>query len=142
MDLVALSGRILFSLLFIGSAFGGHFGATDAMAGYGESRGLKGARALVLLSGAQLAAGGLMVLLGIWVDLGALLIALFTLAAAFLIHHFWTDQDPMTRQMEMTQFMKDIALTGGALILFVLYSVFGGELGYQIVDPLFSLSLG
>jgi len=40
-----------------------------------------------------------MVLLGIWVDLGALLIAAFTLAAALLIHHFWTDQEPMTRQM-------------------------------------------
>ena len=98
-DLVALIGRILFSLLFLGSAFGGHFGATDATAGYAESRGLKGARMLVLLTGAQLAAGGLMVLLGIWVDLGALLIAAFTLAAALLIHHFWTDQEPMTRQM-------------------------------------------
>jgi uncharacterized membrane protein YphA (DoxX/SURF4 family) len=140
-DLVALIGRILFSLLFLGSAFGGHFGATDATAGYAESRGLKGARMLVLLTGAQLAAGGLMVLLGIWADLGALLIAAFTLAAAFLIHHFWTDQDPMVRQMEMTQFMKDIALTGAALLVFVLYAVFGDELGFQIVDPLFDLSL-
>ena len=140
MDVVALIGRILFSLLFLGSGFAGHFGATAAMAGYGESRGLKNARFLVLLSGVQIAAGGLMVLLGIWVDLGALLIAVFTLAAAFLIHHFWTDQDPMQRQMEMTQFMKDIALTGGALILFVLYAGFGDELGFQIVDPLWSLS--
>jgi hypothetical protein len=71
-------------------------------------------------------------------DLGALLIAAFTLRTAFLIHHFWTDQEPMSRQM--TQFIKDIALTGGALILFVLYSIFGGELDYQIVDPLFSLT--
>ncbi len=82
-----------------------------------------------------------MVLLGIWVDLGALLIALFTIFAAFLIHHFWTDQDPMSGQIEMTQIMKDVALTGGALILFVLYSVLGDDLGYQIVAPLFDLSL-
>lgn len=142
MDLVALIGRILFSLLFLGSAFGGHFGATDATAGYAGSRGLKGARFLVLLTGVQLAAGGLMVLLGAWVDLGALLIAAFTLPTAFLIHHFWTDQDPMSRQMEMTQFMKDIALSGAALILFVLYAVFGDELGFQMVGPLFDLSLG
>ena len=58
MDLVALIGRILFSLLFLGSAFDGHFGATDASAGYAESRGLKGARMLVLLTGAQLAPEG------------------------------------------------------------------------------------
>ena len=53
MDLVALIGRILFGLLFLGSAFGGHFGATYATAGYAESRGLKGARMLVLLTGAN-----------------------------------------------------------------------------------------
>jgi uncharacterized membrane protein YphA (DoxX/SURF4 family) len=101
-DLAAPIGRILSSLLLLGSAFGGHFGATDATAGYAESRGVKGARMLVLLSGAQLAAGGLMVLLGTSADLGALLIAAFTLPTAFLIHHCWTDQDRMTQQMEMT----------------------------------------
>jgi uncharacterized membrane protein YphA (DoxX/SURF4 family) len=105
-DLAAPIGRILSSLLFLGSAFGGHFGATDATAGYAESRGVKGARMLVLLSGAQLAAGALMVLLGTSADLGALRNAAFTLPTAFLIHHFWTDQDPMTQQMEMTQFMR------------------------------------
>jgi uncharacterized membrane protein YphA (DoxX/SURF4 family) len=68
-DVVVLVRRILFALLIIGSAFGGHFGATAAAAGYAESRGLRSARFLVLLTGAQLAPGGLMVLLGIWVDL-------------------------------------------------------------------------
>jgi hypothetical protein len=47
----------------------------------------------------------------------------------------------MQRQMEMTQFMKDIALTGGALILFGLYALFGDVLGFQIVGPLSDLSL-
>jgi hypothetical protein len=109
-DAVALIGRILFSLLFLGSAFGGQFGATAATAGYGD---LEDCRAL-----------------GSW---SCSLVA----ASSSII-----SGPTRTRcsGMEMTQFMKDISLAGAALILFVLYAVFGDELGYQIADPLWSLS--
>jgi uncharacterized membrane protein YphA (DoxX/SURF4 family) len=138
MDVLFLVGRILYSLIFLSSAYS-HLTKTDAMAGYAESRGVRPGRPWVLISGVQILVGGLLVLLGIWIDLGAILLALFTLAAAVFMHGFWRDKDPMTRQMEMIQFSKDLALCGGALILLYLAWEFGDGLGLTITDPLFDV---
>ena len=83
--------------------------------------------------------GGLSVLLGVWMDVGAILLALFTLSAALLMHRFWPEKDPMTRQLEMTQFMKDIALTGASLILLFLVWELGDATPLTITDPLFDV---
>jgi uncharacterized membrane protein YphA (DoxX/SURF4 family) len=136
MDVVALIGRILFVLLFLGSAFG-HFTQADAMAGYAASRGLPQPKLAVLASGALMLVGALMVLLGIWMDLGALLLVIFLLPTAFLMHPFWKETDPMAKQNEMISFQKDISLAGAALLIFGLYAGPGAELGITITDPLF-----
>lgn len=136
MDVVFLVGRILFSALFIGAGIA-HLTDKGAMAGFAESRGVEPARPAVAVSGAMILVGGILVLLGVWVDLGAILIGLFTLSAAVLMHAFWRDGDPQVRQGEMVQFQKDLALTGGALILLYLTWAQGGELGLSLTDPLF-----
>jgi len=138
MDVVFLVGRILFSLLFLNSAVG-HLTQTDAMAGYAESRGVRPARPAVLVSGVQILVGGLLVLLGIWIDLGAILLALFTFSAAVLMHGFWREKEPMARQTEMVQFLKDIALCGASLILLYLAWELEGDMGLTITDPLFGV---
>lgn len=139
MDIIVLVGRILFALIAVGAAFGGHFGATADTAAYGESRGLKNARFWVLASGAWLLVAGLMVILGIYPDLGALMFGFFTLVTAFVVHHFWTDDDPMVRNGEMSSFMKNLSITGGALVAFA-YFVTVGEAGpFQITANLIDL---
>jgi putative oxidoreductase len=136
MDVVALIGRILFAALFLGSAFG-HFSQSEAMAGYAKSRGVPQARLAVLGSGALILVGGLMVLLGVWMDLGALLLVIFLVPTAVLMHPFWKETDPMAKQNEMVSFNKDIALAGAALLVLALYAGPGAELGITITDPLF-----
>lgn len=136
MDVVALIGRILFALLFLGSAFG-HFTQSEAMAGYASSRGVPMAKVSVLASGALILAGGLMVLLGVWLDLGALFLVLFLVPTAVLMHPFWKETDPTAKQMEMIHFNKDIGLAGAALIIFALYAGYGDDLGITITGPLF-----
>jgi putative oxidoreductase len=136
MDVVALIGRILFAALFIGSAFG-HLTQSEAMAGYASSRGVPQAKLAVLGSGVLILIGGLLVLLGIWMDLGALLLVIFLLPTAVLMHPFWKETDPMAKQNEMVAFNKDVALAGAALLLFALYAGYGAELGITITDPLF-----
>lgn len=136
MDVVALIGRILFALLFIGSAFG-HLTQTDAMAGYAGSRGVPMPKVSVLVSGVLILVGGLLVLLGIWIDLGALLLVVFLVPTAVLMHPFWKETDPMAKQTEMVSFNKDIALAGASLIIFALYSGYGADLGITITGPLF-----
>ena len=136
MDVVALIGRILFALLFLGSAFG-HLTQTDAMAGYAASRGLPQPKLAVLGSGVLILVGGLLVLLGIWIDLGALLLVIFLLPTAFLMHPFWKETDAMAKQNEMVSFQKDVALAGAALLILSLYAGYGSELGITITGPLF-----
>ncbi len=139
MDILVLIGRILFVLIALGSALGGHFGSLDATTGYAESRGYKNARFWVLASGVWLLLSGVSVLFGIFPDLGALMFAVFALAAAFTVHHFWTDEDPMTKQMEQAQFMKNLAIAGGGLIAFAYFVTVGDAAAFQVTGPLFDL---
>ncbi len=135
MDAVLVIGRILFGMLFVTSAIGGHFMATDAMVGYAEMRGMKPGRPLVLLSGLGLLAGGLGIILGIWIDLAALTLAVLMFVTAFGIHHFWTDSGE-ARQMDMVQFQKDVSLGGAALWIFAAYA--GADASsFLLTDPLF-----
>jgi len=136
MDIVLLVGRILFVLLFIGSGFN-HIANREAMAGYSRQMGLPAPELLVPLTGVQLLVGSVMVLLGIWPDLGALLLALFLLPTAFIMHAFWKIDDPQARQGDMIHFQKDVALLGASLIAFVLFQQYGNDLGLLITGPLF-----
>lgn len=136
MDVVALIGRILFVVLFLGSAFG-HFTQSAAMAGYAQSKGVPAAKVAVLVSGVVMLVGALMVLLGLWGDLGALLLVIFLLPTAFLMHAFWKETDAQTKQLEMIQFQKDLALAGASLFIFAVWAKFGEDLGITITGPLF-----
>jgi putative oxidoreductase len=137
MDVIVLIGRILFVALFLNSAVG-HVTHRRNMAGFASSRGLPAAEFLVVASGALLAAGGLMVLFGIWPDLGALLLVTFLVPTALLMHPFWKEADAQARQLEMIQFMKDVSLAGAALMLFGFFA-HTEDLGLTITGPLFNL---
>ncbi|EKX68591.1 DoxX family protein [Streptomyces ipomoeae] len=138
MDILVLIGRILFSALFLGSAFG-HLTQTKAMAGYVSSRGIPAAPAAVIGSGGLILVGGLSVLLGVWADLGALLLVVFLVPTAVLMHAFWKETDPQARQMETVQFQKDMALAGAALMLLGFVAHAGDDLGLTLTGPLFDL---
>jgi putative oxidoreductase len=137
MDVIVLLGRILLAALFLGSAIG-HLTQTPAMSGYAQSKGVPAARAAVVVSGVLILLGALMVLLGIWADLGALFLFIFLIPTALLMHAFWKETDPQARQMEMIQFQKDIALAGGSLLALALFASAGDTIGLTITDPLFN----
>jgi putative oxidoreductase len=60
--------------------------------------------------------GGLFVLLGIQVRLGAILLILFLIPLTVIMHAFWMYHGSM-REMEMMMFLKNISLVGGLFIL-------------------------
>lgn len=136
MDVVALVGRILFAILFLGSGFA-HLTKAEAMSGYAASKGVPQAKLATLASGVLIIVGGLMVLLGVWIDLGALLLFVFLVPTAVLMHAFWKETDPQSKQLEMISFQKDIALGGAALLIMALYAQLGDGLGLTITGPLF-----
>lgn len=139
MDLIVLIGRILFAALFLGSALG-HFTQTEAMTGFAKARGVPFARPAVILGGVLLLFGGLSILFGVWPDLGALALVVFLVPTALLMHGFWKETDPLSRQMEMIQFQKDLGLAGAALMLFAFFAYVGDDLGLTLTGPAFHLS--
>ena len=140
MDVIILIGRILFGGFFLMSGIN-HFTKLEAMTGYAKYKKLPAAKLGVLLSGLMLVLGGIYIILGFYTDLGLLLIAIFLVLAAVIFHNFWKETDATAKQNEMLAFMKDIALAGGALILFALVVKHGAELdfGWVISDENFSL---
>lgn len=141
MSLVILVGRILFGLIFVGAGAAGHLQAVDQTAEYAEQRGVPNAKLLTQISGVLILAGGVGVILGVWADLAALGLVAYSLIAAFMIHHFWTDTDEMTKTVEMSMFMKNLSIAGGGLILFGFLAAAGSAVDFMITDPLFSFDL-
>jgi putative oxidoreductase len=111
---VVLLGRLLFALIFL-MAGANHFsGQTIA---YAASQGVPMASIAVPLSGVLSLLGGLSILLGYRVRIGAWLIALFLVGVTPMMHNFWTVTDPMMHQMQMVMFMKNVSMLGGALLI-------------------------
>jgi len=139
-SVVVLIARILYAMIFIGSGSAGHMMQTEGTAAYAESRGVPNSRLLTQLSGVLIFLGGLAIVLGVWIDIAALGLAVYSLITGIMVHHFWTDSDPEVQQMEMSMFMKNLAITGGGLAIFALAATAGSELGLTLTGPIFSLN--
>ena len=112
-NLVVL-GRILFSLIFLGTIMS-HF--TGGAASYAEAKGVPFAFFLVPLSGLIAITGGLSIAFGYKAKTGAWLIVIFLIPVTLMMHAFWKETDTMQVQMQMTNFMKNISMLGAALLI-------------------------
>ena len=99
-----------------------HFLNAEEMTGYAEFKGIPAPKASVLLSGGLLVFGGLSVVTGVFPAIGAGALAVFLVVSAITMHDFW-DADGEEAQTEMTQFLKNIGLTAGALAFLALSGV-------------------
>lgn len=138
MDVVFLIARILFSAIFLLSAVG-HFTQADAMAQYAAYKKAPGGKFGVILTGVLLALGGLSILLGVFGELGSLLIVAALLPITFFMHAFWKETDPQAKQTEQISFNKNVALIGAALAFFVLFATPAVNIGITITRNLISI---
>ena len=111
---ITLTGRILFSGIFIMSGFL-HFSQQEAA--YAAQSGVPMAGLLVPASGVLALAGGLSILLGYRAKIGAWLLVLFLVPVTLMMHNFWAAKDPMMAQMQMAMFLKNMTMLGGALLI-------------------------
>ena len=117
--LIIVAGRALFAFIFIlASPRQFQAAAVNAAARHGVPM----AQILVPLSGVLAGLGGLSILLGYRAKIGAWLIAIFLLAVTPVMHNFWAIADPAMAQAQMVNFMKNVAMLGGALLI----TQFGG----------------
>jgi putative oxidoreductase len=107
-DVALLAGRALLALMFVmagWSKIGGYTGTQ----GYMEAMGVPGFM-LPLVILLELG-GGLAVVLGLFTRSLSVLLAGFTLMAAFIFHY------QPAEQMQMLMFMKNVSVAGGFLAL-------------------------
>jgi putative oxidoreductase len=111
---LALAGRQCLSMIFI-IASAGHF--TSGTITSAAQHGVPMAGLLVPLSGLIALVGGLSVLFGYQARLGAWLLVLFLVPVTLMMHNFWGVSNPAIAQIELTNFMRNVLLLGGALTI-------------------------
>jgi putative oxidoreductase len=131
MDVVDLVGRVLFALLFLDNGWA-HVAKRAQMVPFGRAIGAPIAHISVPLTGVMMIVGGVLVALGIWADLGALLLVVFLPAAGYLGHAYWRETDPMMRAAQKAQFWKNLSLAGAALFILYAFQQFGDQIGLTL----------
>jgi len=110
-------GRILLSLIFLVSGFSKITGWSAGQA-FIASKGLP--LPALMLAGAIVVelAAGILLLIGFKARWAALALSLYLVPVTLLFHNFWSFAGP-ERQMQMINFLKNLALMGGLLQVFV-----------------------
>ena len=107
---IELAGRLLLGHIFLLAGIN-KISAYQGTSGYMEAMGVPGMLlplVIILETG-----GGLALIIGLWTRWAALALAGFTVIAAILFHADFTDQT------QMILFMKNWAITGGLLLVYV-----------------------
>jgi uncharacterized membrane protein YphA (DoxX/SURF4 family) len=110
-----LVGRAIFGGYFLYNGIN-HFLEKDQLSGYASAKGVPSANLAVQASGALMVLGGLSLLTGYKPKLGSALITTFLAGVTPSMHRFWSEENPQQKQMEMINFLKNVALVGGAML--------------------------
>ena len=112
---LAVFGRILMASVFLPAGLGKVTAAT-ATASYLVAGGLPNSPALAMAVGAFEVVAGVMLVVGFKVRWAAWALAIFTVIASVLYHHFWSA--PLDQQLtQQLLFTKNIGLVGGLLFV-------------------------
>ncbi len=111
-----LLGRIIFVLPLAMMGMG-HFFMYKSMLPYAESKKLPMANISVLVSGGVLVLGLLGFIFNFQTKIAGWLVVAFLLGAAFFMHAFWKEEDFNMKNIEMSQFMKNMALAGATIAM-------------------------
>ena len=128
MEIAFLIGRIVLGAyyVFMGS---NHFMQLDMLSGYAGSKGVPAPKVAVAGSGLLLLLGGLSILVGYQPYIGAILVVVFLVPVAFKMHNFWAVEDEQMKMVEMTNFLKNIALAASALMFLLIPTPWPFSLG-------------
>jgi putative oxidoreductase len=115
--LLTVAARTMLALIFLMSALGNKIPNFSGIAGYMAGEGVPAPQILLAGAIAFLLVGSASLILGYKARLGAGLLFVFLVLAAYYFHDFWTFADAAERQQQTIQFMKNLALMGGMLFV-------------------------
>jgi putative oxidoreductase len=109
------AGRALLGALFFISGINKVLGFSY-VAGWMASSGVPAANLLLAITIAIEVLGGLLLITGYKARLSAIVIALFLVPVTLVFHAFW-NADAANFQNQLTQFLKNVAILGGMLLV-------------------------
>ena len=110
-----LTGRILLSLIFVLSSLS-KLSGWEETAGYMAYAGMSMIPLFLVTAIAIELLGGLSILLGFKVKIGAAALVLFLIPVSIIFHDFWT-LEGMEAQLQKAMFMKNLSIMGGLSLL-------------------------
>jgi putative oxidoreductase len=128
-DVVLLLARILLGAIFVISGWGKLMGLSAFAAGL-QRNGVPAPDVMAVVGACVEFFGGVAIVLGLWSHFVALLMVAFAIVATLISHRFW-EFEGAQRVAQQTNFMKNLAIMGGFLVL----SVAGG--GRLALDAVF-----
>ncbi len=99
-----------------------HLKNLKMLTGYAQSKKVPMPSLAVSLTGLMMIIGGLGILLGVYIELSVLLLAVFLFVTSIQMHQYWKVSDQMTRMGEEINFKKNMALLGAVLMLLAIPS--------------------
>src|SRR5207249_3949387 len=84
---------------------------------YAASHGVFMPGLLVPVAGVMAILGGISIVLGFKAKLGGWLLVAFLVPVTLVMHNFWKIDDLREHQMQLTMFMKNTSMLGGALLI-------------------------
>ena len=135
---IELIGRLLFGAYFVYTGAGFHIPKSAMAEDYARSVGFPAPLLAGWPTGLWMTAGGLSIGLGIWPDIGALMIAAFAIPAMWYFHRFWEVDDPTMKQFQQGYFGRNVIIVGACLVMFAFFAAAGDALRYTITGPAFT----
>ncbi len=114
---LALVGRLLIVAIFLLAAVGRMILNFSETAADMTAMGVPVPKVTLVGAILFLIAGGLSVAAGFKARIGATLLLIFLLLATYYFHDFWTMEDPVAKQEQMIQFMKNTSMMGAMLLI-------------------------
>jgi putative oxidoreductase len=135
--LIVLLGRLLFAIYFGAVAGVAHIRRSEGMEGYAKGAGFPIPAIAGWPVGIWLIVGAISLGLGIWPDVGALMIAAFLLTAASFFHRYWEVADPGQKMTQSFAFWRNVLAIGGCAVMFGTFVTLGPALRFAMTTALF-----
>ena len=115
--LFSVLGRLCLVTIFLMSAVGNKIPKYAQVAEIMNSKEVPMPQVSLALAIVFLILGSIMVLVGYYARIGAILLAVFLVLATYYFHPFWNFEEEKARQNQMAHFMKNLGLFGAMLFI-------------------------
>ena len=116
MEIAFLVGRIIVGLYWLMGAVN-HFTQVKSMVPYAKMKNVPFAEIAVPGTGVLLLVAALSIITGFYPVVAVAALIVFLVPVTFMMHNFWTIEDPMAKMTDMIMFTKNMSMLGYTLIL-------------------------